>query len=235
MITVAIPVGPHPENVKYLGECLLSLTQQTFQDFEVLIIDDMAGIGLQRLLDEFSKQFRLGMRLHLNPWLSGVAHSFNYGVALAENELVLMLGSDDFLHPHCLEALRDAYRKDPHPLGYYWLDVFYTSSGETQGLPCNAAMVTKKLWQNTGGFPVQSAVGAPDHVFINMMQIHGGDAGKLIHVETSVPYYHYRDHEETFTKREGATYGPIVPYVRDTFATKWERPSWTLRRLEEDK
>lgn len=234
MITVAIPVGPHPENVKYLEECLLSLTQQSFKDFEVLIIDDMAVPDLEsKHLDPFAAEFVI--RIHHNPWLSGVAHSFNYGVALAENELVLMLGSDDYLHPHCMEALRDAHTNDPHPLGYYWLDVFYTSSGESQALPCNAAMVTKQLWQNTGGFPVQSAVGAPDHVFINMMQIHGRDAGKLIHVETSEPYYHYRDHEETFTKREGATYGPMVPYVRDTFASKWERPSWTMRRLEEDK
>jgi len=48
-ITVAIPVGPFPANKQWLPECLASVAAQTRQADEVLLIDDMAGLGMTDL------------------------------------------------------------------------------------------------------------------------------------------------------------------------------------------
>ncbi|NIM48557.1 MAG: hypothetical protein GTO22_04745, partial [Gemmatimonadales bacterium] len=46
-----------------------------------------------------------------SPWPLGVPAGFNLGVALAANELVFMLGSDDFILEGCMDALRSAWEK----------------------------------------------------------------------------------------------------------------------------
>ncbi|GAG14074.1 unnamed protein product, partial [marine sediment metagenome] len=83
-ITVTIPVGPELHHRRWLDECLDSITGQTVPPDEVLLIDDMAGLPSYR---------KRGYRVWRSPWLLGTAHAFNFGVALAAHELVIMLGS----------------------------------------------------------------------------------------------------------------------------------------------
>src|SRR5262245_63733783 len=94
-ITIAIPVGPNASNRRWLGECLASIAEQTVTPNEILLIDDGAN------LDPFDYP---ALRVERTPWRLGVAGAFNAGVALAKNDLVLMLGSDDRLHPAAIQA-----------------------------------------------------------------------------------------------------------------------------------
>ena len=224
MITVAIPLGPDPVYRDYIEECVASVHKQERPPTEILIIDDQA-----HLTDtEIAHLRALGpvpLRVWPTPWLSGVAHSFNFGVALARNDLVFMLGSDDRLQPWAVADCLAAWQEHQDPLGYYHMDVQY-STGEQQSVPCNAVMVHKGLWRHTGGFPVHSAVGAPDHIFLSMLLSRGDDAGRLYRVKSSTPPYWYRVHDRTWTKRNASCAGVVGP-IRDWFATHWEEPTWT--------
>lgn len=208
-ITVVIPVGPHPSNIRWLRECLESLNNQTRFPAEVLIIDDGANIeGLNNV------------RIWKAPWRLGVSHAFNFGVALASNDLVIMLGSDDWLYGSALETAYNTYSVYNDPLGYYAYMVRY-ADGREQDVPCNAAMVHKHLWRHTGGFPVEAAIGACDTWLISLLLLGDGKWGNLYHIGTE-PLYHYRNHAETDTAQRGEMYGVMIA-ARDV---------WLRRKME---
>ncbi|MBQ6297085.1 MAG: glycosyltransferase family 2 protein [Selenomonadaceae bacterium] len=45
---------------KYIGECLTSLANQTFQDFEVIIADDCSTDNSRSIVNRFVKQSNSG-------------------------------------------------------------------------------------------------------------------------------------------------------------------------------
>ncbi|KKL87028.1 hypothetical protein LCGC14_1938860, partial [marine sediment metagenome] len=148
-VTVMIPVGPYPVYKQWLGECLDSVTAQTLQPAEVLLIDDMADVRPSELPWALSD-----VRIWKTPWRLGDVGAFNCGVALARNDLVFMLSCDDTLEPTCLEECVTAYTKNQQRDGYYWVGTHYMDGQPDQALPFSAAMVTKGLWRECGGFPV---------------------------------------------------------------------------------
>jgi len=206
-ITVTIPVGPHPANILWLAEALESITAQSVWPEEILLIQDRETLEISEPSDGPS------VRIWKAPWKLGVAHAFNFGVALANTELVLMMGSDDRLLPDCLAACEMARKEWPQPLGYYYMAVLYPD-GHIQGDPCNAAMVTKTLWRHTGGFPVESAVGMPDSILISMILAAQGKLGYLVPVPGG-PYYYYRQHSDTETEQRRAVWHGLAAVVRN--------------------
>lgn len=210
MISVVIPVGPYPANVKWLQEALDSVLTQTQRPEQVLLIND-GHVDLSQYMCKSVREW-------CPPWRSGVAHSFNFGVALAETPLVLMMGSDDILKPECIERILDAYTANHSQDAYYWLDVEYMSTGNKQSIPCNAAAVTKGLWNKTGGIPIEAACGAGDAALLSIMMVH---MPKLIKwVPSDEPLYVYRDHPDTDTIHRGAWHQLIID-VRDLVTREW--------------
>ena len=228
MITVVIPVGPDPVYKEFLQEAIDSVRAQTMPPTELLIIDDQAHLPEPH--GKYSTQHGrlIDRTIWRTPWLSGVAHSFNFGVALAAFDLVFMMGSDDRLEPHCLQDCMDAYEKTGRKPGYYWVDVQY-SDGEQQRLPCNAAMVHKEMWRASGGFPVESAVGPCDTMLVSIMMVHP-EAGALFHVESETPPYWYRQHEYTYSRTRGSKFFAAHSIVRDKVTELWRPPEWTNER-----
>ncbi len=206
-ITVAIPVGPHPANVRWLPEAIESVREQVPRPAEILLVDDGAG-----LTDEIYEE--QGVRVYHTAWPVGVAGAFNQCVGAAREWLIVLMGSDDKLLPGCLEACWGAWEAHHDLLGYYWLPVRYSDGRPDQYLPCNAAMVTKDLWRRTGGIPTEAGVGAGDTMLISMLLAAGGRLGRLYQVGDA-PLYWYRVHPEIDTLKHGAEWQGIIFTVRD--------------------
>lgn len=224
MITIVIPVGPYPVYKKYFQDCLDSLKAQTVPFSEVLLIDDMANLETWKL-----DYGNLPVRIHKNPWLCGCPHSNNFGVALAKNELIMFLGSDDMARPWLCEDLTKAWEEHKDPLGYYHCDVEYNFPvGETQGCACGAAMVTKTLWKRCGGFPVESSVGASDSILISIFLVHD-DAGHMYRVQSDRPPVYYRRHNESLTYKAAPWQG-VIFQTRNLATELWTRPQWTKKK-----
>lgn len=211
-ISVVIPVGPYSFYKDFTKEAVQSVREQTVQPTEILLIDDMAGIGQSDYPD---------CNIWRAPWNLGVPCAANIGVSLAKNENVLFLACDDKLFPNAVECLQKQYLKTKDPLGYYWLDLEY-STGERQALPAGHAMVSKTLWRETGGFPVQSAIGACDHIFVNMLMIKF--PGHIHHVEGGILYWN-RDHPGRDGRNRTVDYS-VIESVRDSFVKVWKKPEW---------
>lgn len=223
-ITVVVPVGPFAHNRRWLDETLESIWQQTVAPSEVLLIDDMAGLDSEAIADQIDEETQL---YHWRaPWHIGVPTALNFGVSLASNERVLFVGSDDRLGPGCIEACEATWQRRKEPLGYYWLDVEYQNDGERQSIACGAAMVTKALWQHTGGFPLEGVIGAPDAALLSIMIAAKGAAGELIRVETATPQYFHRRHTDADTDYRQRHFGGVILPIRDTLTKIWRKPEW---------
>lgn len=220
-VTVAIPVGPEKHHQAFLEECLASVAEQTVKPSEVLIIDDMANLPWRMNCS----QADYVINTWRSPWHLGVAHAFNFGVALAENDLVFMLGADDKLLPKCIEHCLAAWEENKRRDAYYGVGVQYSDGRENQFAFCNAAMVTKEFWKQTGGFPVETSSGAPDAALMSILLKNTPIPRPMILVDGKHPLYWYRVHENSDTARRNGWQG-IVLGIRDLLTARWQPPKW---------
>lgn len=226
-LAVIIPVGPHLAYRKFLCECLDSIRAQgpDNQPDEIWLIDDQAHFDAwtEQELNWFPMPAIT--QFWKTPWLSGCAMAWNFGIALSNCEYNLMLGSDDKLLPGCIEACRRTIASpDFDPLGYYNLPIV-TSEGEETDVFNHFAFVSKALWKLTGGFPLQSVIGAPDAALISIMLKHLPQ--HLHQVEPKKPYCWCRVHPDQDTRRLAARYNWIVIQLRDDVTREWQQPDWT--------
>lgn len=91
---------------KYIGECLTSLASQTFQDFEVIVVDDRSTDNSRAVVENFFATFgdRLNLiRLSSNSGCAAVPR--NYAMTKARGKYVYFLDSDDLLTDTALAEL----------------------------------------------------------------------------------------------------------------------------------
>jgi glycosyltransferase involved in cell wall biosynthesis len=225
MISVVVPVGPEEHHCRWLAECLDSIGSQMLPPREILLVDDMHDLARHDpwILDMIGDP---DIRIYRPPWRLGVGAAFNAGIAEARSDAVFMLGADDRMLPRCLERCLLAYEENDRRDAYYSVTIRYDDGREQplQDLPCNEAMVTKGLWQLTGGFPPESAVGAPDAALISIMLRHMPE--RLVRVEPqSEPLVEYRVHGESDTAARGPWQGAILA-ARDVLTSAWRQPTW---------
>jgi glycosyltransferase involved in cell wall biosynthesis len=231
-ITVVIPVGPSEANKRWLQECIESVYTQTLLPDQVLVIDDGAdlsswppdlGVARNKEIDGYHV-----VDIYVLPWRTGISHAFNYGVALARNECVFLLGSDDTLEPTCLERCWEAYNKRDKQDAYYSVPVRYLSTGEVQTIPCNAAMVTKGFWKMTGGFPIESAIGRGDNALLSICMNRPELPVVWVGHETGhdlEPLYNYREHLGQWTPYANR-YAPELISIINKLTEDWTTPEW---------
>ena len=88
---------------KYLEECLDSIMNQTYQDFELILIDDGSEDLSGKICDEYAKKYDNIMVIHQEN--QGQAAARNNGVKIARAEWVMFVDSDDVIHQDLLKFL----------------------------------------------------------------------------------------------------------------------------------
>ena len=108
MISVIIPVY----NVeKYLFVCLNSVLRQTFQDFEIICVDDASTDSSLEILEYFvQKDSRV--KLLKNDLNKGSGYSRNKALDIAEGKYIFFLDGDDWIEKETFEFLFNQCEKD---------------------------------------------------------------------------------------------------------------------------
>ena len=229
-VTVVIPVGPEPHHRTWLGEAVISVAEQSSGGDRVLLINDGGPPIPASWVDDLQGQLPMVTENRM-PWCMGVTGAFNAGVGLsdpyrhgaADSDLVLMIGGDDKLLPGAIDACVETWEAHDRADGYYWMTIEYSDdrADKIQALPCHAVMVTRGLWDETGGFPPETASGAPDAAFISMLMVHKPEA--LIPVKLGDPLYWVRVHENQDTAGRGP-WQPIIMSTRDLLTKRGFQP-----------
>jgi len=103
--SVIIPVYNRPQEV---AELLESLTHQTVQDFEVLLVEDGSTITSQKVFEQYSG--RLSIQYFFKP-NTGPGPSRNFGFEKAKGKYFVVFDSDCMLPPHYFESV-DSFLKN---------------------------------------------------------------------------------------------------------------------------
>lgn len=100
MISVIVPVY-NVEN--YIENCVASLLNQTFTDYEILLIDDGSTDSSGELCDNFAEKYEPIKVYHKQN--GGLSDARNYGLNKAEGEYIIFIDSDDWIDEDTLRIL----------------------------------------------------------------------------------------------------------------------------------
>lgn len=103
MISVIVPVYGVE---KYLDRCVESVLNQTYKDFELLLVDDGSLDNCPLMCDEWAKKDER-IRVFHKP-NGGLSSARNYGLDRVKGDYVAFVDSDDFVHPDYLNLLYSA-------------------------------------------------------------------------------------------------------------------------------
>lgn len=109
--TVIIPIY---NMEKYLEQCLESVVHQTFQDYEVILVDDGSTDASAAMCDSYSERYPQLHTIHQsNQGLSGAR---NTGLDVASGDWIVFVDSDDWVEKEMLEKLDQEIRNCPADL-----------------------------------------------------------------------------------------------------------------------
>lgn len=176
---------------RFVGQAIQSILDQTFQDFEIIVVDDGSTDQTPQIVQNFNDP-----RLHyLHQENQGPAAARNTGIAAATGEYIAPLDADDLALPHRLAEELEILEKDPAlsvvGSGYTWIDE------EGQELPwvahswqkypelnnfrdwlfdCpvvpSATMFRRSAWQDVDGFD-NALIGPEDWNFWMRLSLQG--------------------------------------------------------------
>jgi glycosyltransferase involved in cell wall biosynthesis len=128
-VSVVIPVH---NGERYLEQAVESALAQTFQDFELLIIDDGSTDGSRAIMDRYARRdVRIRVLSQAN---RGVSAAGNLGFEEARGEWVARLDADDLFLPEKLERQIAFIRQHPDVRIAGTLGYFINRSGRVIGL-----------------------------------------------------------------------------------------------------
>ena len=93
-VSVIIPVYNCPD---YVGQAIKSVLDQTYQDYEVIVIDDGSTAETYQALQPYMDSIR-----YIYQQNQGVASARNKGIEMAQGELIAFLDHDDYFLPNKL-------------------------------------------------------------------------------------------------------------------------------------
>ncbi len=88
-VSIIIPSYNHEQ---YIGECITSVLNQTFNDFELIIIDDCSKDNSVKEIEKFKDQ---RIKFYKNDVNMGAVLTTNFGISLCQGEYIAILNSDD--------------------------------------------------------------------------------------------------------------------------------------------
>lgn len=107
-ITVIVPVY----NVEqYLRRCLDSILGQSFQDFELICVNDCSPDGSQAILNEYKNKYPQKIHVLVNETNQGLGKTRERGIEWARGKYITFIDSDDYIREDYLETYERKMRE----------------------------------------------------------------------------------------------------------------------------
>jgi glycosyltransferase involved in cell wall biosynthesis len=208
LISVVMPV----HNARpFLGESIRSILEQTFSDFEFVILDDASADGSVELLRKWSLRDKR-IHLHESKKRLGLSGSSNAVVSKARASIVARMDADDIAHPDRLRRQWNIIEGRPDVAVVGTLCNGIDASGREVRprdrwrlvrrsvyipFPHGSAMFRREVFDQVGGYD-ETAQGGEDQDLFSRMAAHG----RVLTLPDIL--YSYRYHSSNATLFNGA-------------------------------
>lgn len=174
----------------FIKQTLLSVLNQTFSEFEIIIINDGSTDKSVTIINDIDDE-RITLYTTKN---KGVSHARNYGISKANTDLIALLDADDLWEPNHLENLHTLYTNFPH-CGLYAtnyhkqffngkkikthfngvskhhfgiIEDYFSASTIDSIAWSSAVMIPKKIFHELGGFDEEMRSGQDTDLWIRI-------------------------------------------------------------------
>lgn len=107
LISIIIPVY----NIgAYLSRCLETVAMQSYQNLEIILVDDGSTDDSGRICDSFAEQDNRAIVIHQQNEGPGVAR--NTGKRVAKGDYIMFVDGDDYMHVDAVKVLYEAINEE---------------------------------------------------------------------------------------------------------------------------
>lgn len=178
LISIIVPCY---KQAQYLSECLQSVTDQTYQNWECIIVDDGSPDNTENIAKAWCLKDKRIKYLYKDN--GGVSAARNAGIAIAQGEWILPLDADDKINNKYLELAAHVFENGNNVCIVYCEAEFFGSKNSKWNLEpfsfksllkenmifCTA-FFKKEDWAKIGGYDCKMIHGYEDWEFwINLM------------------------------------------------------------------
>lgn len=128
---------------KYIGECIESILNQTFKDFELIIVDDCSKDNSFAVVESYIPKSGGRLKLsRLDKNSGGAPAPRNKGIKIARGEYFFFMDADDALMPTALEKLYTTAKEFDADVVH--CEKWYSSPGESASTDENVLKISSK-------------------------------------------------------------------------------------------
>jgi len=218
MVSVVIPCY---NSSRFIDECLRSILKQTYDNLEVICVDDCSSDGTYELLAKYSNSDSR-LRIAKTDENTGSANfPIDYGVSLSKGDFISIIGHDDVVEPDFIEKLLSVHKRTGADIVTARMTGFNAEEKELFSVPSenfdfnrvmtgreavnltigswkigmNGALILKSIWQGRSKYLDRS---------FRHMNADEFASREILTMAKTVAFcdvvYHYRKHDGAITK-----------------------------------
>lgn len=111
MLKISVIV-PNYNHASYLKQRIGSILNQTYQDFELIILDDCSTDNSKEIIEQYRDYPKVKQIVYNTENSGSTFKQWNKGIELSRGEFVWIAESDDFAEPNLLEKLMTGIESD---------------------------------------------------------------------------------------------------------------------------
>ena len=101
VVSIIVPIYKIPK--EYLEQCIESLVHQTYQNLDIILVDDGSPDQCGEICDEYAKKYESIHVIHQKN--GGLPVAWNVGMENAKGEYTTFVDPDDWLELDCIEKV----------------------------------------------------------------------------------------------------------------------------------
>lgn len=235
----------------YITETLNSVVAQTYDNIEIVILDDCSSDNSLQIITCYQQQYpQLNLLLRQNDTNHGVGYTKHRLIELSHGDYFIFLDPDDTITPDCLQTLFNAHLRGEYSITYatHWLcneqlqphrlsdwageiPIGETHFTAAHGHISAPALCKRAIYNQTDGINSNLLVAEDQDLYVKMEEI-----APVLFVNQ--PLYYYRGHDHNMSRNDAHRLLNLQEqhkYIEDNFLRRKKQhpevPNLTTRQL----
>ena len=127
LITIVVPIYNVEE---YLNKCIETILCQTYENIEILLIDDGSTDNCGNICDLYAKKDSRVKVIHKEN--GGLSDARNTGIEAANGKYICFIDSDDYISPIFIETLYNLCKENNTKISQCSFNIVYDNNGKSE-------------------------------------------------------------------------------------------------------